>query len=122
MLLLFRLFLVYLLWRAFDYVVLRVLRAAKSDSQQKAKGGYRTSQDHTASPQSDSRQMWAYKVLGVTPQSTDDEIKQAYRRMAMLYHPDRTAHLGDDVRLTAEKKFQELGQARDYIFKLRGIH
>ena len=33
----------------------------------------------------------AYKVLGITPDATDDEVKAAYRRMALKHHPDRVA-------------------------------
>lgn len=63
----------------------------------------------------------AYKVLGVSPDATDDEVKKAYRKLALDNHPDRVAALGDDVRKAAEKKFQEINAAKDKIFKARGI-
>lgn len=63
----------------------------------------------------------AYKVLGITPDATDDEVKKAYRRMALKYHPDKVATLGDDVKAAAEKKFKEIGQAMDRIRVARGI-
>lgn len=63
----------------------------------------------------------AYKVLGVSPDATDDEVKKAYRKLALDNHPDRVAALGDDVRKAAEKKFQEINAAKDKVFKARGL-
>ena len=63
----------------------------------------------------------AYKVLGITPDATDDEVKAAYRKMALKHHPDRVATLGDDVKKAAEKKFQEINAAKDRIYKARGM-
>ena len=40
----------------------------------------------------------AYKVLEIEPTATDDEIKQAYRKLALKHHPDRVATLGEDVK------------------------
>ena len=62
-----------------------------------------------------------YKILEVSPSATDDEVKKAYRALAKKYHPDRVAHLGDDMRKAAEEKFSRLGQAYDNIKKARGM-
>ncbi len=51
-----------------------------------------------------------YEVLGVSKNASDDELKKAYRRLAMKYHPDRNA--GDD---TAEDKFKEAKEAFDVL-------
>ena len=63
----------------------------------------------------------AYQVLEISPEATDEEVKAAYRRMALKHHPDRVATLGDDVRRGAEKKFQEINEAKERIFKARGM-
>ena len=62
----------------------------------------------------------AYKVLGVSPDVSDAELKRVYRKLALEHHPDRVAKLGDDVRRAAEKKFQEINAAKDRIWKARG--
>ena len=63
----------------------------------------------------------AYKILEVNPNATDDEIKKAYREMAIKYHPDKVSHQGDEVRRAAEEKFQEVSSAYEQIKKQRGI-
>ena len=63
----------------------------------------------------------AYKVLGVSPDASDAELKRVYRKLALEHHPDRVAKLGDDVRRAAEKKFQEINAAKDRIWKARGL-
>lgn len=47
-----------------------------------------------------------YKILEITPNATDDEVKKAYRKMAVKYHPDKVATLGEDVQKAAEEKFK----------------
>ena len=51
-----------------------------------------------------------YKVLGVSPDATDDEIKQAYRRLAKKYHPDLNP--GDEA---AAEKMQQINAAYEQI-------
>lgn len=63
----------------------------------------------------------AYKVLGVSPSASDDEVKRAYRRLALEHHPDKVSALGEDIRKAAEKKFQEINAAKDKIWKARGL-
>ena len=63
----------------------------------------------------------AYKVLGISPDATDDEVKKAYRKMALQHHPDKVASLGEDIRKAAEQKFKEIGEAKELIFKARGL-
>lgn len=62
-----------------------------------------------------------YKILGIEPNATDDEVKKAYRKMAVKYHPDKVATLGPDIQKAAEEKFKAIGQAYEAICKERGI-
>ncbi len=63
----------------------------------------------------------AYKVLEITPDATDQEVRAAYRRLALKHHPDRVATLGEDVRKAAEEKFQEINNAKEQIYKARNM-
>lgn len=62
-----------------------------------------------------------YRILGICPSATDDEVKKAYRKMAIKYHPDKVATLGEDVQKAAEEKFKTISQAYEAICKERGI-
>jgi DnaJ like chaperone protein len=64
----------------------------------------------------------AYKILEVEPTATDEEVKKAYRRMAMKYHPDKVSHLGEDFKKVAHEKFRKVQGAYDQIKKERGIN
>ena len=63
----------------------------------------------------------AYKILGIDPSATDEEVKRAYREMAKKNHPDLVGNLGDEVRQAAERKFQEINAAYETIKKQRGM-
>lgn len=63
----------------------------------------------------------AYTVLEISPEATDDEVKKAYRRLAMKYHPDKVAQLGPDVQEAAKAKFQSIQSAYEKIKKERGL-
>ena len=63
----------------------------------------------------------AYAVLGISPNATDDEVKSAYRRMAMKNHPDKVATLGPEVQKAAEEKFRQIQDAYETIKRLRGM-
>lgn len=52
-----------------------------------------------------------YKILGVDRNATDDEIKKAYRKRALVHHPDRHSSASETEKKEQEKKFKELGEA-----------
>lgn len=62
-----------------------------------------------------------YKILEITPSATDAEVKKAYRKMAIKYHPDKVATLGEDIQKAAEEKFKAVSQAYEAICKERNI-
>ena len=58
-----------------------------------------------------------YRVLGVAPDASQDDIRQAYRRLAAQYHPDKVTHLGAELRDLAEQKFKAIQAAYDTLKK-----
>ncbi|MBP5527784.1 MAG: TerB family tellurite resistance protein [Bacteroidales bacterium] len=60
-----------------------------------------------------------YRVLGIDSSATDDEVKKAYRRMAMKYHPDRVAGMSEELQRNAAEQMKEINQAYEVIKERR---
>ena len=62
-----------------------------------------------------------YKILGVESSVTDEEVKKAYRKMAISFHPDKVATMGEEYQKGAKEKFQQIQDAYEAIKKRRGF-
>lgn len=60
----------------------------------------------------------AYRLLGIDENATDDEVKEAYRKMVKNYHPDLC---GDNQKEQCEKMMKKLNEARETIMRHREI-
>jgi len=60
-----------------------------------------------------------YKILGITKNATDVEVKKAYRKMAVKYHPDKLIGVSEDIKNLAEEKFLAVKEAYEQIMKSR---
>jgi len=64
---------------------------------------------------------YAYKILEIEPTATDEELKKAYRRMAMKYHPDKLTTMGEEIQKAAQEKFRNVNAAYEAIKKERNV-
>jgi DnaJ like chaperone protein len=65
---------------------------------------------------------WAYSILEIDSRATEDEIKKAYRQLALKNHPDKVAYLGEEIRKKAQEKFQKINEAYETIKKERKMN
>ena len=63
----------------------------------------------------------AYDILEINKNASNNEIKTAYRKMAIKYHPDKVSYLGKDFQKIANEKFQKVNEAYQKIKKERKI-
>ncbi|MCG8411958.1 MAG: TerB family tellurite resistance protein [Bacteroidales bacterium] len=63
----------------------------------------------------------AYKILEIDKNATNEEVKKAYRKMAVKFHPDKVSHLGEDFQKQAKEKFQKVNEAYEKIKKERNL-
>lgn len=77
---------------------------------------------HTSGRGTQEDQLQAsYRVLGVEPNASDEEVKRAYRKKAAEYHPDKVSHLSEEAQNGAKEKFQQLNAAYQKIKQARGM-
>ena len=62
-----------------------------------------------------------YKILGVTANASNEEVKKAYRKMAIAHHPDKVASMGEEYQKGAKEKFLKIQEAYENIKKNRGF-
>ena len=62
-----------------------------------------------------------YKILGVTASASNEEVKKAYRKMAIAHHPDKVASMGEEYQKGAKEKFLKIQEAYENIKKNRGF-
>ncbi|MBC8298177.1 MAG: TerB family tellurite resistance protein [Pelagibacterales bacterium] len=67
--------------------------------------------------QSNSNIEYCYKILEIDKNATNDEVKKAYRKMAIKYHPDKLHGVSDDIKKLAEEKFIAVKDAYEKIIE-----
>ncbi len=63
----------------------------------------------------------SYRILEISNDASDSEIKKAFRKMANKYHPDKVSHLGKEMQKNAEEKFKAVNDAYQKIKSARGL-
>jgi DnaJ like chaperone protein len=73
------------------------------------------SRRHTAEEESSSGPRDPYQILEIERGASQEKIKQAYRKLAGKYHPDKVEHLGAEFKALAEQRFKEIQRAYDEL-------
>jgi DnaJ like chaperone protein len=64
---------------------------------------------------------WAYEVLDIKKDAAPEQVKKAYRQLALKNHPDRVAYLGEEIRKKANEKFTKINEAYEVIKREKGF-
>ena len=56
-----------------------------------------------------------YKILGIKKEATDKDIKKAYRKLSLKYHPDKQAGKSENEKKKAEEKMVEINEAYEVL-------
>lgn len=88
-------------------------RAREGTSQQST--GSDNANNHHERQRHPSKAIAAYATLGLEPGASKEEIKQSYRRLAQIHHPDRFSSLGEESVAAASQTFVRIREAYDYL-------
>jgi len=98
-----------------DYTSIFERHVGYSDSQ------YSDNSHHSSSSTNSTYNKDPYRVLGIESSATDDEVRKAYRKMAMKYHPDRVAGMSEEMQRNAAEQMKEINQAYEVIKQRRSM-
>ena len=70
-------------------------------------------------PEETSPRIAALKVLGLSSNATKEDVKHAYRRLSLKYHPDRNLDKSENEKQEAERKFKEIVAAKQLLDSLQ---
>ncbi len=110
------LIIIWLLWR---YVFSARAKGSNTGSQGAGRRAGESFQEN-AQARSEDESQDPFQILGLAPGASEDEIRQAYRRLANMYHPDKVLHLGDEFQRLAEHKFKRIQHAYQVLMEKRG--
>jgi len=102
----------YLRYRRLPAFISKLIRLFFKDSGNSSGNDSRQSHSRNGSAAKDP-----YEILGITPDATQEEIHAAYRAAAQQYHPDKVAHLGEEFKELAQKKFVEIQDAYNILMQ-----
>ena len=94
---------------------------SRHNNRQWNRGQQSNTSGRSGSSYSEARHEDPYKILGITSSVSDEEVKKAYRRLAMKYHPDKVEGLGEEVKKNAETQFRKINEAYEEIKSARGM-
>ncbi len=77
--------------------------------------GYQSQQNNAAGPQDPLTLDKAYRVLGISADSTLDEINRAYKEKMTKSHPDKVSHLSEELQEKAKELTLELNEAYELV-------
>ena len=95
-------------------------RYKKTEQSRKSNGSQNESYDQTTRVITIKEQE-AYNILGVSENTSDEEIKKAYRALALMYHPDKVSSLGDEAIRQATESMKQINAAWDVVKEARGM-
>ena len=95
-------------------------RYKKTEQSRKSNGSQNESYDQTTRVITIKEQE-AYNILGVSENTSDEEIKKAYRALALMYHPDKVSSLGDEAIRQATESMKQINLAWDVVKEARGM-
>lgn len=82
---------------------------------------YSSGRSYSSGEHTSTSRLDPYQVLGINSTATNDEIKKAYRKLAMKYHPDKVEGMGEEVKKQSEEQFRKINEAYEQLRTLRGI-
>lgn len=104
-----------------DYESIKAMFVKSSSSYSHSNYRNRNNSHRTSSNQGMSLSQ-AYAILSLKSSATERDLKKTYRKMAMTYHPDKVASLGESHKKAAKEKFQKVNEAYEKIKESRGLN